>query len=86
MLNINEAIDVVKKTLPNSKIISFIEHKDLFIFNILISLEEESGYDPFYSVNKVTKEFKDYSFLLAEDFREIQKKFIEAELKNGIGE
>lgn len=78
MLNITEAIKVVEKNLPGQVISKYVEYKDLFIFQIFIAQPLEEGLDPFFSVNRMTGEFRDFSILTDGDPMEIDRLFISA--------
>lgn len=80
MLNEKAAYIIVKRNLPGSSIKKVIKYRELFIFQVFVDsgLGEES-LDPFYSVNRKTKEFKEYSIMLDGDLGEVTKLFEEAE-------
>lgn len=78
MLNILAALVIVKKHLPNSKVKKYIEYKDLFVFHVDIDDPAEGGWDPFYSVNRKTKEFRDFSIILDGDIGELTELFLKA--------
>ncbi len=79
MLNLDKATDVVKKTFPEGKITSNIEYKNLYIFQVFNPFPGEEGMDPFFSVNKETGEFRDFSIITDGDIREITKLFLKAQ-------
>lgn len=60
-IDTKSAFTIVKKNFPKAKIQRYIEYEDLYIFQLLTGLPFEEGLDPFYSVDKTTGEFKDYS-------------------------
>lgn len=63
MLSKEEAANIVLKNLPGGKIQSFISYGDLYIFQVFTDIPMEEIFDPFYSVNKETGEFSDFSIL-----------------------
>lgn len=79
MLNIEQATKIVRKTFPEGKILSSIDYKNVYIFKIYLPLPEEEGMDPFFSVNKQTGEFRDFSILTDGDITEITELFIKTE-------
>ncbi len=67
MLDLEAATDVVNKSLPDSVIYKSVEHGNLFLFLVLIPDAEESGFDPFFSVNRDTGEFSDFAIFASEE-------------------
>jgi hypothetical protein len=63
MLNSTEAEATLKLNLPDATIIQVVEYQDLFIFLVNTHLPEEEMYDPFFSVNKRTGAFSDFSII-----------------------
>lgn len=65
MLNITEATKVIAKNLPGWKIQRATPFKgDLFIFLVEEPQNSpEQGMDPYYSVNRKTGEFKEFSIV-----------------------
>lgn len=61
MLSLNEAKIIANKNFPNGKIKKSAEYNGLYLFIIFSDLPEEEEMDPFYSVNKLTGEFKEFS-------------------------
>jgi hypothetical protein len=78
MLNILEATSIVHKNLPNGNIKAFIDYQDLFIFQVFTDDDLEGQFDPFFSVNKETGDFRDFSILTDGDTQEIAKLFLQA--------
>lgn len=76
MLSLKNASDIVLGSIPNSKIHKSADIRDLYVFLMIIEDDEEMYMDPFYSVNKETGEFRDFSILegppgiIAEKFKE----------------
>ena len=52
MLNIAQARSKVEKTFPNCIVETEVDFGDLYVFEVLLPLEGEAGFDPFFSVNK----------------------------------
>jgi hypothetical protein len=61
MLSIEEAKNVVKQNLPFWNIKKFVIYNGLYVFQVYSDDPEEGGFDPFFSVNKSTGEFLDFS-------------------------
>lgn len=80
MLNSKQALAIVKKNLPGSLVYKYILYKNLFVFQVLIDDPDEGGWDPYYSVNRLTKEFRDFSIITDGDLTEIINLFEKAEL------
>lgn len=79
MLDITAARNVVEKNLPNGTIQAFISYRDLFVFQVFDNNDEMEGqWDPFYSVNKNTGEFSDFSIITDGDPQELTRLFLEA--------
>ena len=62
-VSLQNAIDIVKKNIPNGKIDASIRYRDLYLFKVFIDNGFEKEMDPFYSVNINTGEFRDFSIL-----------------------
>lgn len=62
-VSLQNAIDIVKKNIPNGKIDASIRYRDLYLFKVFIDNGFEKDMDPFYSVNINTGEFRDFSIL-----------------------
>lgn len=78
MLTSEQALIIVKKHMPKGKVRKHIEYKDLFVFQIFTDDPDESGWDPYYSVNRKTKEFRDFSILTDGDIDELMDMFSKA--------
>lgn len=63
MLDILKATLIVEDELPKGKIQKHIEYERLYVFQVYLEGEGEEEFDPFYSVNKFTGEFRDFSIL-----------------------
>ena len=61
MVSIIEAEKVIKRELPEGKVVDRAPYKNLFIFVVDVPSEGEEMMDPYYSVNKETGEFKEFS-------------------------
>ena len=70
-VSLQNAIDIVKKNIPNGKIDASIRYRDLYLFKVFIDNGFEKDMDPFYSVNINTGEFRDFSILTDGDTGEI---------------
>lgn len=80
MLNLKQATELLLKATPVVKVDAVVEHGDLYIFRAETDLPGEVGWDPFYSVNRRTRECRDYTILLpSPDVRAVVKKFEEGQ-------
>ena len=70
-VSLQNAIDIVKKNIPNGKIDASIRYRDLYLFKVFIDNGFEKDMDPFYSVNINSGEFRDFSILTDGDTGEI---------------
>lgn len=79
MLDIQMATRIVQKEIPHRRIVAHISYKDLWVFQAFDDNDPLEGeFDPFYSVNKKTGEFNEYSVLTDGDPREVQQLFLQA--------
>lgn len=78
MLDVKAAQAVAEKTLPDGKIQAVVSYRDLFVFQIFMDDPYEGQWDPFYSVNKNTGEFRDFSILTDGDPNELMTLFMNA--------
>lgn len=76
MLDINQAIDVVKSKIPDGFINSAIEYNGLYVFMIFSDDELEGQMDSFYSVDIQTGEFRDFSIITDGNISEINNLFL----------
>jgi hypothetical protein len=63
MLSVKEAIEVVHKNHPLGEIQSWVTYKNLYLFQVFNKRPGEEEMDPFFSVDKETGEFKEFSIL-----------------------
>jgi hypothetical protein len=76
MLDLDKATNVVKKNLPNGVIKWSVDYHNLFVFQVFDKdLTDDEQLDPFYSVEKKTGKFMDFSIITADH------KYIEQNLK-----
>lgn len=75
MLSFDQAVKVIKQNLPNGKIQNAVLYKDLFLFVVYNDLPGEEEMDPFFSVNKATGAFSDFSVITDGNTTEIFKLF-----------
>lgn len=78
MLSVKQAVNTVKKNLPDGNIDSMIAYNGLYVFKVFDDDELEGQMDPFYSVNVKTGEFRDFSILTDGNISEIVKLFNES--------
>lgn len=81
MLNVNQAVAIIKKNLPSWKIRAAIDYNGLYIFQVFDDDPLEGRMDPFYSVNKRTGELRDFSILTDGDISEIAELFLHRPMK-----
>lgn len=79
MLDISVATDIIKRNLPDGDIQSYVSYQDLFIFQVFSGDPEEREMDPFFSVNKNTGEFRDFSILTDGEPEKIVALFTDAQ-------
>ena len=77
MLDINQAIDVVKSKIPDGFINSAIEYNGFYVFMVFSDDALEGQMDSFYSVDIQTGEFRDFSIITDGDISEISNLFSE---------
>lgn len=75
MLSEKAAIQIAKKYIPDGEIRERVRYRDLYILQIFVGTPEEFGFDPFYSVNANTGEFRDFSIITDGDVNEISTLF-----------
>jgi hypothetical protein len=63
MLDEKAARDVIMKNLPDGEIQYVVSYQNLFIFQVFSGDPEEREFDPFFTVNKDTGEFRDFSLI-----------------------
>lgn len=67
MLDLESARQILYQNLPEASIHKAVEYKNLFIFLMIIEDSLEGSFDPFFSVNRETKEFRDFALFAEED-------------------
>ena len=73
-----EAYDIVKKDVPFGKIQACVEYNGLYLFQVFDSRPGEEEMDPFYSVNKDTRELKEFSLFTDGDMTQVVSLFKQA--------
>jgi hypothetical protein len=81
MFSVQEATEIVRKAIPNGKIQWQTDYQDLYLFQVFTDDPFEEEMDPFYSVNKETGEFRDFS-ILTDGNAEIAALFMKAHQSN----
>lgn len=76
MLTKNAATKIAQNACPGGKIQRVVEYRDLYLFQIFSDSSAEGQMDPFYSVDKFTGEFRDFSILTDGDIEEITDLFV----------
>lgn len=82
MLSIKQAINIAKKKYPQGNIESLIVYNGLYVFKIINDDELEGDMDPFYSVDIMSGEFRDFSIITDGNIAEITKLFLESDILN----
>lgn len=82
MLNIQEAEKIVYEVFPKGKIQAVVSYKDLYLFQVFTDRPFEENWDPFYSVNKATGEFRDFSVITDGNTSELVSLFVQAKKNN----
>lgn len=80
-IDINRATKIVNETFPEGRIQAVVEYKDLYLFQVFGDDLLEGELDPFYSINKKTGEFKEFSIITDGKTTEIVSLFEEAKKK-----
>jgi hypothetical protein len=71
MLNEAQAQVILRKTLPGYPVKAMIKYKDLFLFRVEHPDPLEKDWDPFFSVDPVTEEVRDFSVITDGNLSEI---------------
>ena len=85
MLNEKQAAAIIAKKIPKGTIQNVIDYRGLFIFQVFIEDPFEEDMDPFYSVNKQTGEFKEFSIITDGDITEVTALFMAAKTIEDTG-
>lgn len=75
MFDIQQATEIVKKAFPAGKIQKSVEYRNVYLFQIFTDDPDDGQMDPFYSVDKETGEFSDFSVITDGDISEISALF-----------
>lgn len=78
MLDLEQAIARLTVMFQGATLGLHIQYRGLFIFQVFLPLEDEEGYDPFYSVNRETGEVLDYNIMEDGDLQTITELFMTA--------
>jgi len=81
MLSLEEAKTIVQKNLPGGSIQCSVDYNDLYLFQVFRIAPGESEMDPFFSVNKKSGAFKDFSVITDGNTNEILGLFEKAKLQ-----
>jgi hypothetical protein len=65
----------VENTYPWLKIVDCFKYKNLFLVRVEHPNPDEANYDPFFSVNSVTGEIKEFSILTDADPEALMQAF-----------
>ena len=79
MLSTKQAVQIAKKNYPSGKIEKIVEYNKVYLLMIFGGDPEEEEMDPFFSVDKETGEFQEFSILTDGDTGEIVSLFVKAE-------
>lgn len=75
MLSILQATEIVKEAMPTGKIQKVVSYNNLYLFQVFSDRPFEEEWDPFYSVDKNTGEFSDFSIIEDGDINMISSLF-----------
>lgn len=78
MLNKADAITIAKNAILDGRIEAVVEYKDLYLLQIFEDRPGEEDMDPYYSIDRNTGEFRDFSIITDGDPNEIAALFIQA--------
>lgn len=78
MLNIDDAKVLLEEALANGVIVKGIDYGTLFIFLVDTHDPFEGQFDPFYSVDKLTGEIRDFSIIGSGNPKVIESLFMKA--------
>lgn len=78
MIDIRNAIRIAKEHMPDGQIQKYVSYKHFYVFVIFTPDPYEGEMDAFYSVNRVTGEFRDFPYLDEGIFEEIMDLFAKA--------
>ena len=78
MFSPTDAAKIIKENHPLGEIQSFIDYGNVYIFQVFNKRPGEEEMDPFYSVDKSTGEFAEFSILTDGNTKEITSLFAEA--------
>ena len=81
MLSPTQAAEIIKKNIPIGTIQSYIDYGGLYIFQVFTTRPGEEIMDPFYSVDRNTGEFSEFSILTDGNTGQIARLFDEAQRK-----
>jgi len=77
MLSPQDATKIVRDNHPNGKIQTYVTYKNLYLFQVFNNRPFEEEFDPFFSVDMETGEFKEFSILTDGDTSKIISLFEE---------
>jgi hypothetical protein len=85
MLTKDQAIKIAMSAFPIATIDCVIEYQDLFVLKMHIPRPLETIWDPFYSVNRNTGEFRDFSIVTDGNTAELISLFQKEKAQNPGG-
>ncbi len=77
MLSPAEAIKIVNKNHPTGIVQAYVDYGNLYLFQVFNQRPGEEIMDPFFSVDKQTGEYREFSILTDGDTGEITRLFEE---------
>jgi len=75
MLSPTDAAKIVRENHPLGDIKSYVEYRNLYLFMVYNKRPGEEMMDPFFSVDKTTGEFKEFSVFTDGNAREVLNLF-----------
>lgn len=75
MLDRKDALAIAKKEFPDGNIKLIVDYKNLYLLQIFSSRPGEEEFDPYYSIDKKTGLFQEFSVLTDGETHEILSLF-----------
>lgn len=75
MLTEAQAKTAFKEAMPNTPIEAVARYRDVYLLRVTYASANERNYDPFFSVDILTGEVRDFSVMNDGDISEIAKLF-----------
>lgn len=79
MLSKDDAYSIIYKELPTGKIQHCVEYNGVFVVQVFFDDPDEGTFDPFYSVDRTTGAFSDFSIITDGDPKVLDALFKESQ-------